>query len=144
VKPKVESFGGPDNWAAANAMAALVEGLAGVKNDGLAFDKVALAPRWTSAGIDSVDVTIRFAASGGYIAYQYRHCPSSKEIRIMLTGSGQSVRHHILLPAGSSGVTSVTVNGKPAGFRISGVEKSTYADFELSLPEIQHVTIHYN
>lgn len=37
VTPKGESFGGPDNWAAANGMAALVEGLAGVKNEGLDF-----------------------------------------------------------------------------------------------------------
>ena len=67
----MESFGGPDNWAAANAMAALVEGLAGVKNEGLAYEKVTLSPRWVSAGVDTVDVTVKYAASEGYIAYKY-------------------------------------------------------------------------
>jgi hypothetical protein len=32
IAPKDESYGGPDNWAAANGMSALIEGLAGVKN----------------------------------------------------------------------------------------------------------------
>jgi len=43
VPPKGESFGGPDNWAAATGWP-LVEGLAGVRNEGLAFSTVALSP----------------------------------------------------------------------------------------------------
>jgi len=144
VKPRLESFGGPDNWAAANAMTSLVEGLAGVKNDGLAFDHATLAPRWTSAGIDSVDATVRLAASDGYVSYQYRHYPSKKEIRITLTGSGQLIHGHVLLPAGSTGLTSVTANGKPLDFTVSRIESSTYADFELPLPAIQTIFIRYN
>jgi hypothetical protein len=143
IRPKTESFGGPDNWAAANAMAALVEGLAGVKNDGLAFDQVTLAPRWTSAGIDSVGVMIRFAASGGYIAYQYQYFAASREIRLAITGSGQSVRNHVLLPAESFEVTDVTANGKPIDFKSTRIENSSYADFVLPLPEMQQVIIHF-
>ncbi len=142
IKSRLESFGGPDNWAAANAMAALVEGLAGVKNEGLAFDKVVLSPRWTSAGIDSVHVTIRFAASDGYIAYSYQHNPAMKEIRMNLTGSGQSLKNHILLPAGNS-VISVTSNSQPVVFTTSRIEDSFYADFGLPLPQIQEVIIRY-
>jgi len=143
VKPKVESFGGPDNWAAATAMAALVEGLAGVKNDGLAFDKVTLAPRWTSAGVDSVNVTIRFAASDGYVSYRYKHNTDKKEIVMELTGSGNKISGHVLLPRNSHGVVSVAVKDKPVNFTESKIENSSYADFELSLPTIQAVTIKY-
>jgi hypothetical protein len=143
VPPRMESFGGPDNWAAANAMAALVEGLAGVKNDGLAYDRVVLSPRWTSAGIDSVQVTIQLAASGGYLAYQYKHQTGPNTISLQITGSGNLVRGHVLLPEGILDVASVMSNGEPLDFKVSHTENSSYADFMLSLPGIQNVVIRY-
>ena len=144
VKPSVESYGGPDNWAAANAMAALVEGLAGVKNDGLAFDRVTLAPRWTSAHVDSVNVSIQFAASKAYVAYQYCHNQAKKEIRIRFTGSGHAIHGHILLPQGSRSVESITVNGKKVIFTLTKMENSIYADVELTLPAAQTLNLKYN
>lgn len=143
VKPKGESFGGPDNWAAANGMAALVEGLAGVKNEGLAFDKVNLAPRWSSAGVDSVNVTIRFAASKGYVAYQYRHSPEKKVIRINVTGSGNEIQNHILLPPNSTGIESVSVDNQLMDYKLNRIEKSLYADFKISIPEVHRITVIY-
>lgn len=143
VKPKGESFGGPDNWAASNGMAALVEGLAGVKNDGLAFSKMKLAPRWTSAGVDSVNVTIQFASSKGYVAYRYINHIVKKEMEILVTGSGNELRGHILLPENIADVESVTVDGKPLKFSISKIEKSNYVDFNLTLPEVQKIRIKY-
>jgi hypothetical protein len=143
VKPAVESFGGPDNWAASNAMAALVEGLAGVKNTGLAFDTVRLAPRWTSANVDSVNVTIQFAASKGYVTYNYIHDAKKKEIRFKVSGSGNTIQNHFLLPKDCQGVGSVEANGIPVDFTQSKIENSVYADFSLSLPTIHHVKIIY-
>jgi hypothetical protein len=143
VKPPVESFGGPDNWAASNAMAALVEGLAGVKNTGLAFDQVSLAPRWTSAHTDSVDVTIQFAASKGYVAYRYIHKEQNKEIRFRVTGSGNTIQNHILLPKDCLGVATIEANGIPVDYVLSKVENSVYADFSISLPRITNVKIIY-
>jgi hypothetical protein len=143
VEPEKESFGGPDNWAAACAMAALVEGLAGVKNDGLAYDKVTLAPRWTSAGIDSVHVMIHLPASGGYLGYHYKHNPAAKIIDLAVTGSGSTVRNHILLPVSSPGVVKITLNGIPVEYNLSRIEASLYADFETSLPALQNISIQY-
>ena len=143
VKPKEESFGGPDNWAAANGMAALVEGLAGIKNEGLAFDKVRFSPRWTSAGVDSVNVSVQLAASNGYVAYQYHHNEAKKEIEIKLTGSGTEIKSHILLPQNCPGVASVFADGQPVSFTLSRIENSTYADFELSLPMVHSIKISY-
>jgi hypothetical protein len=144
IKPKVESFGGPDNWAAANAMAALVEGLAGVKDNSLALENVALSPRWTSSGTDSVNVTIHYPASNSYVAYQYRHNPLKKEIRIILTGSGEEANMHILLPGNISSVNSVNSAGQKIQFYISRVENSYYVDFKLKLLKMQDVKINYN
>jgi hypothetical protein len=142
IRPKTESFGGPDNWAAANAMAALVEGLAGVKNDGLAYDSVTLSPRWTTAGIDSVDVCICLAASKGYIAYKYIHRPEMKKIEMDITGSGEKVHCRILLPAGQH-IRSAMINDHQIPVDIESVENSDYAGFELKLPGIQHAVFDY-
>lgn len=143
VRPKGESFGGPDNWAAANGMAALVEGLAGIKNEGLAFDKVKFSPRWTSAGVDSVNVTIQFAASKGYVAYQYHHKSEKKEIDVRITGSGNEIRNHILLPRNCQGVNSVNVDGYSIDFSLSEIENSSYVDFQLPLPMVHLIKIFY-
>jgi hypothetical protein len=143
VKPKVESFGGPDNWAAANAMGALVEGLAGVKDNGLAFSHPVISPRWASSGTDSVDVTIHYPASNGYVAYRYVHRSEIKEILMNITGSGDDVAVHLLLPNGVSSVKTITVEGRPVKFMIAGMETSRYIDFSLGQPFAQPIIIHY-
>jgi hypothetical protein len=143
VKPKGESFGGPDNWAAANGMAALVEGLAGVKNEGLAFNKVNFSPRWPSDAVDSVNVTVQLSASKAYVAYQYHLNTAKKEIDIKITGSGNEINNHILLPLNCIGVKSVSVDGKPVNFTLSKIENSSYADFDIALPKVHLLKITY-
>jgi len=143
VPPKGESFGGPDNWAAATGMAALVEGLAGVRNEGLAYSIVGLSPRWTSSSADSVGVTVALPASNGYVAYQYRHHAERKLIGLIFTGSGNEVQGHVLLPQGASTADRVTVEGRASAFQISHIERSVYVDFTLSLPNVHTVNISY-
>jgi hypothetical protein len=144
VKPKAESFGGPDNWAAALGMAALIEGLAGVQNKGLAYSEVNLSPRWNSASVDSVSVTTRFAASDGYVAYQYRNFPKKKQMEMQLTGSGNDINVHLLLPKGVSSASSVFSGEQKVQFTVSETEKSHYVDFKLKMPNVQNVMIKYN
>jgi hypothetical protein len=143
IRPEIESFGGPDNWAAANGMAALVEGLAGVKNAGLAFDKVGLSPRWCSSGTDSANVTINFPASGGYVSYFYKNDRAKGEIYIQATGSGNEITGHVLLPHGAKSVKSVTLNGDPVEFTNSVIENSKYADFKTLLGGVINIQISY-
>ncbi len=143
IAPKGESFGGPDNWAAANGMAALIEGLAGAKNNGLGFDKVLLSPRWTAAGIDSVNITVNLPASNGYIAYQYKNDAGKKNITATITGSGDSLKGHFLLPKNLHNVKSVSVNQKSILFQVNAIEKSKYIDFHLNGLYPQKVVIEY-
>ncbi|MEI8114010.1 MAG: hypothetical protein WCI54_10285 [Bacteroidia bacterium] len=143
IKPKGESFGGPDNWAAADGMSALIEGLAGVKNTSLAYENVRLSPRWTSAGVDSVNVTANLAASNGYVSYQYKNNPEKKIISMLITGSGNEVSMHVLLPENVKTVQSVSANNSPLEFATSRMENSQYADFKLPLTSIQTVIINY-
>jgi len=144
IKPKAESFGGPDNWAAALGMAALIEGLAGVQNSGLAYSEVRLAPRWNSASVDSVSVISRFAASEGYLAYRYRNFADKKHMQLQFTGSGKDISVHLLLPKGVSSASSVMSGGQNVQFNISKTENSCYVDFKLKMTEVQNVTVKYN
>jgi hypothetical protein len=136
VAPTGESYGGRDNWAAANGMAAIVEGLAGVKNAGLAFDKVAISPGWPSAAVESVNVTINLAASDGYVAYQYKADSAAKTIDLYITGSGNQLIGHVLLLQNASSVTAVTAGNRSLPYKLSVIESPTYVDFELALPSV--------
>ena len=144
IKPAGESFGGPDNWAAGNGMAALIEGLAGVKNISQSYENVKLSPRWTSAGVDSVSITANLAASGAYVSYNYLNNPESGEISLQVTGSGKDLIAHVLLPAKATVINSVLVNNKAIEFNMSTVEGSKYADFNIAFNGIQNIRIKYN
>ncbi|MBI5724720.1 MAG: hypothetical protein HZA50_12225 [Planctomycetes bacterium] len=138
------SFGIPDNWGAAAVVYALVEGLAGVKDTGVAFDRVLLAPRWPAAGVDSVKSSITYPASDGYVAYDYKLDRKAKKISMALTASGDKCRCHILLPAGVSSVKAVKIDNKDASFAAGKVENSLYADFDADGPVLRNIEIEYS
>ena len=143
---KGPSFGGPDNWAAATAMAALIEGLAGVNNapQTEAFDKPLIAPRWVEGKSDTVEVQIVSPAAGTYVAYQFLHQRSKQQIQMLATGSGRAIQYHVLLPEKIGTVKSVLLNGmKSIPFKISSIEQSVYVDFEVPNIQSQLITIRY-
>ncbi len=142
VKPKPESFGGPDNWAAATGMEALVEGIAGVRDEKTVFEFPVVAPRWLSSKTDSVNVCIRYAASKGYISYTFVHDKSEKQIHITTTGSGDRIAFHVLLPEGTK-PWKVQIDNRPVPFTTMIVEDSKYADFTANLPEVNRIIIQY-
>ncbi len=137
------SFGGPDNWAAAAVVYALVEGLAGVVDEDVAYKIATISPRWPAAGTKAVTVTIHYPASNGYVAYDYRHDPARREIVLTVTGGGEKAACHVLLPAGVAAATGVKDSSMPVAFTISRVESSAYADFAVALPGPRTVRIRY-
>lgn len=139
------SFGGPDNWAAATAMAAMVEGLAGIQNaaGSEAFHTASITPRWITTNTDSVSALIRFPVSDAYVAYQLINNTSEKTIHMKLTGSGEKFAFHILLPGNVSSAKSVLVNNKPVRFSNSLQDASMYVDFESSNASPLDVRINY-
>jgi hypothetical protein len=131
VKPT--SFGGPDNWAAATAMTAMVEGLAGIKNaqGSQAYTSAVVSPKWTTTPADSISVCIRYAASNAYTAYKFYHYKTKKQIELYITGSGKKTKVHLLLPDGALQAKTVTMNGKPILFTNSRQEEgASYVDFD--------------
>jgi hypothetical protein len=132
VRPSDISFGGPDNWAAAAATYALIEGLSGVVDLHRAFETVRISPRWPSAAIDSAAVTVHYPACGGYAAYDFVRIGG--EISLRITGSGKSAACHVLLPENAGRAVSVSANGREIPFSESTVESSRYIDFSIPLP----------
>jgi len=126
-RPDPISAGIPDNWGAAAVVYALVEGLCGVNDRGVAYDHVELSPRWTVAGERSVSVTIKYPASDGYITYRYNH--EEDIIRIQFTGSQKYSEIRLLMPGGLKPV-EVILNGESVLFGTQEIEGSRYMILE--------------
>lgn len=140
IAPKGESYGGPDNWAAANGMSALIEGLAGVKNAGLAYDSVIVSPRWSSAGVDSVGVVACLEASGAYAAYNYKMDKKNNTIQLCFTSSGNASVIQMLIPDEYAGIAGVALNGKTIPYQLKTVGKSVYVICKLLPYKVNFIT----
>ncbi len=138
------SFGGPDDWAAATNMSAMVKGLAGLKNspNTEAFTVPVISPRWITTSSDTVNVTIRLAASKGYVSYKFINNRKEQIIHVNVTTGGDEMFFHVLLPENSN-AKSVRSNGKNISFKQSNVEKSRYADFQTDAAGIKTIDIKY-
>jgi hypothetical protein len=115
-----------DGWGSSAMLWALVEGLAGIVDDGRGFDAATLSPRWLAAGIAEAVVSVGYAASGRGIGYLFRH--AGDRIDIEVEGPPADLRFHVLLPAGSD-VRGVRVGARDVPFRTVLIESSTYVDF---------------
>jgi hypothetical protein len=137
------SFGGPDNWSAALVMDALMEGLAGVRDDDTAYRIVRLSPRWTAGNTSEVVVTARYAASNGYVHYRFEHDPASRKIGLQATGNAEKCRLRILLPPGAQAVEQAAIDKQPATPAVERVHESAYAVFDVSLASPVSVELRY-
>ncbi len=116
----------PKHWAASECLFGLMEGLAGVKNTGVAFDHATLAPRWEAAGKKDVKVTAKYEASGGYLSYHFNK--KDNKYFIDFTGTAKETNVEVLLPDGKA-AKQVLVNGKEMPFKKKQIEKGNYVTF---------------
>lgn len=123
--PEKISYGAPDNWGAAAVVYALLEGLAGIKDEGVAFDKARLALRWSAAGVDEVKATVKYPASGGYLSYAYKLDRTNNELQVDFTGTAGDIEVELLVDDDQT-VTDVYLNNQPVKFEIKVVEQSKY------------------
>ncbi|MGH2563013.1 MAG: hypothetical protein ACRDE5_00775, partial [Ginsengibacter sp.] len=139
------SFGGPDDWAAATNMAAMIGGLAGVKNseNSEAFNAPIISPKWVTTKSDTVHATVHFAASKGYVAYNFINDEQQHSIHLTATTGGNKMMFHVLLPDHAR-VISVTSSNKKIPFKQSSIEQSNYTDFETNADGIKTFDIHYD
>ena len=133
------STGIPDGWSAA-VIYALIEGLAGVKDDGVAFSRARLAPRWEAAGVRKTEVTVKYPASDGYCCYQYHRDVESKRLTVDFTGSGSEFDLHVLLPKGLQ-VKTARLDGLKVEVIGRKVEQSEYAAVHVGQRGAHHLEL---
>ncbi len=127
-RPEKISYGAPDNWGAAAVVYALLEGLAGIKDEGVAFNKARLAPRWSAAGVNEVTATVKYPASGGYLSYTYKFDKINNELQVDFTGTAGNMEVELLINDDQT-VADVYLNNQPVKFTIKQVEESKYVCF---------------
>jgi len=114
-----------DGWGASAMLGALIEGAAGIEDQGARYGDVRLSPRWSAADdVDEARVVARYAASDGYVAYHWRRAATG--MTLDFSGSGAHVQVRLLLPAGRSAVGSVLLDGQRHAYAIEDVYGSRY------------------
>jgi deoxyinosine 3'endonuclease (endonuclease V) len=98
VSHKPISLAFPTVGVAAAVVYAMVEGLAGVVDAGVAFFHTQFEPRWAATENTHAETVIKYPDSGGYVAYTYLHDKNQKRIEFVLAGSGDRFDCHVLLP----------------------------------------------
>ena len=117
-----------DGWGASAMLAALVEGAAGVKDDGTAFSRATLSPRWAAINdVQDAKVTIRYGASDGYVAYHWQR--EEQGLSLQWTGSAQQVTLRVLLPADVPSNFAVTLDGQPQPTPSPSADAERYMEF---------------
>ncbi|GMU24642.1 MAG: hypothetical protein AMXMBFR13_47160 [Phycisphaerae bacterium] len=122
--------GGPRGWGAAAFYSAIVEGLAGVVDEGKLFNSIRLSPRWPAADCRQVQFTARYGPSGATVGYRYGWQPDKNRIELSISGNPRTITGHVLLPSGTQ-ATAVQVDGRPVVFGTTQRNTCSYADFEL-------------
>ncbi|MEI7770979.1 MAG: hypothetical protein WCI67_13360 [Chloroflexales bacterium] len=134
-----------DGWGASAMFGALIEGAAGIEDGGVSFSGATISPRWPASPrspVGAAYAVARYAATGGYAAYRWAYAPAAKKggpqtITLDATGSGDSVRLRILLPAAARQATRVSLNGQPAAFTMEAVGMSRYVIVQATGPIVQ-------
>jgi hypothetical protein len=93
---------------------------------------VRAAPRWACSDQSQATVIARYGASDGYFAYRWRNDSSAQRIVVDFTGSGATVRFHLLMPSGCEPAAAAS-DSQPVRFETLAVEGSSYAAFALPM-----------
>ena len=127
-----------DGWGSSSMLCGLVEGLAGVKDQGKTLDLVSLTPRWSAAGINSAEVQVGYECSGASLRYAYQENPNDIHIQVETPQSQAQISQ--LLPPGAT-IERVTARGKTISFTTRSIEKSQYIDFDATINQGEDFTI---
>jgi hypothetical protein len=107
-------------------MYGLMEGMVGIKDTGVAFDRALLAPRWSAASIKRASATAKYEASGGYLSYQYALDSAKRKLTIAFTGSAAETMVEVLLPKGKA-CAAMVLDGEDVAPAMRKVGSSLYA-----------------
>ncbi len=117
--------GGPSGWSAAAIQSAMIEGLAGIRDEDILFRRVTVSPRFVATGISHAEVCMRYGPSSAWIAIIYDHNAEERTIRVRLAGVSNQARLRILLPVESR--SAKVVSPKSLQATMETMEQSSYA-----------------
>lgn len=117
---------GPGCWGSAAVYSAIVEGLAGFKDEGKQFKNAELTPAWAATNYDSVYSSVSYGASDNYIAYTAEHDKTNKKLKYTIVGDCTKLSMNLLVPKGNV-PDKVTINGQDADFDVKVLSGSNYA-----------------
>jgi hypothetical protein len=119
-----------DGWGASAMFGALMEGAAGVEDQGAMYRDVSLSPRWSYAdGVTTARVVARYAASDGYMAYRWRRAANT--LTLDFSGSGERASVRLLLPEGVEQVAQVMLDGAAHEYNVEDVFGGHYVELEV-------------
>jgi hypothetical protein len=114
----------PAHWGAAAVTYALIEGLTGIVDTGVAFSKASISPRWSFADVKNATVSVKYEASGGYACYNY--IEKGNTIKLQFTSSSSESELKLPIPKGKKS-GALLVNGNKVPYKLLKIEESLYA-----------------
>jgi len=126
-------------WNAGTFISAIVEGIGGIKNDGLAFDQVTVSPKWYFAGENDITMTARIPASNGYVRYRYVRS-NDNTIELSLATSADRSTIQLPLPINQE-IDKVMVNSENKAYDIVEKQDTKYIRIAVEKPVLQQVKI---
>jgi hypothetical protein len=126
---KPQPHGGPSSWGAASFISAVDEGLAGITDVGVQYDKIEFSPRFAITEYKELRYITGYEKSSTRV--EVRYTINDTGMRYDLISPAKSVSAHILLPKGKT-LKSLLVNGEPMAFGAVNVADSRYVDFTVN------------
>jgi hypothetical protein len=123
----------PDNWGQAAVYSALIEGLAGVVDQGTQFKKVEISPRWLAARKNKANVSVVYGPTQAKVSYEFEHFPTDKRIQLRIDGEMSEAVVRLLLPADVKSAKAYS-DGELVKSTIEVVNKSKYITMKSSKP----------
>lgn len=124
-KTGAPQWGGPAAWGAAGILAAIDEGLAGIKDLDAKYRRIRFAPRWVVTPFAEGRYLTGYEASRKTV--DCRWILTEKGLRYRLVSPAETVEAHIMLPAGKK-PSRMLFNGEETPFALSVVGESLYVD----------------
>lgn len=127
-------------WGMAQWAGALLEGLAGVRDQSSRLGSVQASPRWAAAGVKHARTALSYAASGACFCYAQHIDDAARRINLEFTGSGEQVQFRLLLPEGWQGHI-LRINGVEQPFQELLEDRSRYVVFSASLAGVKRAEL---
>lgn len=100
-----------DGWGSSAMLSALIEGLAGVVDNGCCYDDIVLSPKWHMVGERKALVRVGYRERGD-VEYHYEYSPDERCVRIDFKSNAKAVLFRLPVPENVR-ISCVTVNDEP-------------------------------